>query len=129
MKGTEHVPARRLVFGLTVLTAVVAITAQIIEGPPGGGYGWGSVAISCLLIATPLVALGVLVWHGSPREAWAAVAVATVILVVVGMALVGNWPEQSSTARALDAVVATLVLAAAVGSIALEAPLLRRRAV
>ncbi len=126
MRGNGHPRARLLVFGLSIVTAVAAVTAQIIEGPAGGGYGWGAVAASCVSVAVPLLVVGVLVLGGRRRLAAVAMVVMVLMLGVFLMALGGNWAGQSSTARVLDTGVADLVLVLAVGTVALEAPLLRR---
>lgn len=111
--------------GLAVVTAVAAVTAQVVEGPPGGGYGWGSVVISSLLLAVPLLALGFFVRRADPRYAALAVVLAALLVVIVEMALFGNWSGQSPTDRALDVAVSVLVVLTAGGTVALELPLLR----
>jgi hypothetical protein len=109
-----------------VVAAVVATIAQVVEGPPGRGYGWGSVLISCVLLAVPLVGIGLMVRAGERRFAWPAVVVAALMVAVVLVALGGNWPEQSWTDRSLDSLVALVVIVACTGVILVEIPLLRR---
>lgn len=112
---------------LAVITAVAAVMAQVVAGPPGSGYGWGSVVASSLLLAVPLLGLAFLVGRGDRRYAALAVVLAVVLVVVVEMALVGNWSEQSTTERALDAAVSVLVVLTAAGTLVLELPSLRSR--
>ena len=122
--------ARGAVLVLAVVTAVAAVAVQVVEGPPGSGYGWGSVVVSSLLLAVPLVGLGLLVRAGGPQQgpqhARVTLALAVFLVVVVLLALVGNWSGQSSTDRALDTVVALLVTALAALAIRVEWPDLRR---
>ncbi len=119
--------ARRAVAALAVVTAVAAVTAQVVEGPAGSGYGWGWVVISSLLLAVPLLGLGFIVRNGDPRYAALAVVLALVLVVVVEMAVIGNWSGQSATDRALDAGVSALIVLTAGGTVALELPLLSSR--
>jgi hypothetical protein len=110
---------------LTVVAAFTAVVVLLVEGPPGSGYGWGSVVVSCLLVGVPLVAVALMVRSGDPRYAWATVGLAVLMGILAGLALVGNWSGQSSTDRALDLVSTALVLATAVGVLLVEVPLLR----
>jgi hypothetical protein len=118
--------ARQWVTWLALVAAATAVVVLLVEGPPGSGYGWGSVAVSCVLVAVPLVALGLMVRAGDARYALATVGLAILVGVVAAVALVGNWSGQSSTDHVLDLVSTVLMLAAAVGAILVELPLLRR---
>ena len=126
MEGTRTTSARRSVVGLVVAAAAAAVIAQVVEGPPGNGYGWVSVAISCLLLAGPLTAVALIVASGAPRLAWVSLVLVLALLGLVLLALVGNWAGQSTAARGLDIVVAVLVVAAAVGVVTVQVPLIRR---
>jgi hypothetical protein len=113
---------------LTLLAAATAVVVLLVEGPPGSGYGWGSVVVSCVLVAVPLVALALMVRSGDPRYAWPTVGLAVLVGVFAAVALIGNWSGQSSTDHVLDLVSTVLMLAAAVGAILVEVPFLRRHA-
>jgi hypothetical protein len=114
---------------LAFVAAGVTATVLVVEGPPGSGYGWGSVVVSCVLVAVPLAALGLMVRSGQRRYAWPSIVVAVVVVVFAVMALLGNWSGQSSTNHVLDVVSTLLMVAAASGAAAVETPLLRRHAV
>lgn len=126
MAAPPSAPVRRLVSGLALVAAAVAATVLVVEGPPGSGYGWGSVVVSCLLVAVPLVALALMVGGGDRRYAWASIVVAALVAVFAVAALLGNWSGQSATDHVLDTVSTVLMIAAAIGAVAVEAPLLRR---
>ena len=123
-----HRTERQWVTWLTLLAAATAVVVLLVEGPPGSGYGWGSVVVSCILVAVPLVALALMVRSGDPRYAWATVGLAVLIGVLAALALIGNWSGQSATNRVLDLLSTVLMLAAAVGAILVEVPFLRRHA-
>ena len=123
-----HRTQRQWVTWLTLLAAATAVVVLLVEGPPGSGYGWGSVVVSCILVAVPLVALALMVRSGDPRYAWATVGLAVLIGVLAALALIGNWSGQSATNRVLDLLSTVLMLAAAVGAILVEVPFLRRHA-
>jgi uncharacterized PurR-regulated membrane protein YhhQ (DUF165 family) len=118
--------ARGLVFWLVLAVAAVLVVVQVVEGPPGSGYGWGSVAVSCVLLVVPLAVLALMVRSGERRFAWASMAVAVLMTALVLAALVGNWNGQPSTDRVLDSVAALLTLAASAGVLRVELPLARR---
>lgn len=119
---------RQWVTWLTLLAAATAVVVLLVEGPPGSGYGWGSVVVSCVLVAVPLVALALMVRSGDPRYAWPTVGLAVLVGAFAAVALIGNWSGQSSTDHVLDLVSTVLMLAAAVGAILIEVPFLRRHA-
>ena len=123
-----HRTQRQWVTWLTLLAAATAVVVLLVEGPPGSGYGWGSVVVSCILVAVPLVALALMVRSGDPRYAWATVGLAVLVGVLATLALIGNWSGQSATNRVLDLLSTVLMLAAAVGAILVEVPVLRRHA-
>jgi hypothetical protein len=126
MTGTPGTTNRQAVFWLSLAAAATAVTVLVVEGPPGSGYGWGSVVVSCLLVAVPLVGIGLMVRSGDHRYAAFTVIVAVIVAVLAVAALVGNWSGQSATNRVLDVLSTALVLAVAAGAIAVEVPLLRR---
>lgn len=128
MAAVAQATGRTGVFWLTLVAAITAATVLVVEGPPGSGYGWGSVVVSCLLVAVPLVAIGLMVRTGDRRYAWPTVVVAAVVAFFAVAALLGNWSSQSSTNHVLDLVSTVLMLAASLGAILVELPLLRRHA-
>jgi hypothetical protein len=117
---------RQWVFWLSLVAAVTAAIVLVVEGPPGSGYGWGSVAVSAVLVAVPLVALGLMVRTGDRRYAWPTLVVAALVVFFALAALLGNWSGQSSTNHVLDLVSTGFMLAAALGAAVVEVPLLRR---
>lgn len=126
MAGTPGATNRQAVFWLSLAAAAAAATVLVVEGPPGSGYGWGSVVVSCLLVAVPLVAVGWMVRTGDRRYAWTTIALASLLVFFAVMALFGNWSGQSATNHALDLVSTVFIVAASLGAIAAEVPLLRR---
>lgn len=126
MAGTPSATNRQAVFWLSLAAAATAVTVLVVEGPPGSGYGWGSVVVSCLLVAVPLVAVGWMVRTGDRRYAWTTMALAALLAFFAVMALFGNWSGQSATNHALDLVSTVFIVAVAAGAIAAEVPLLRR---
>jgi asparagine N-glycosylation enzyme membrane subunit Stt3 len=127
-RGMAGAAGREWVFRLSLVAALVAAVVLVVEGPPGSGYGWGSVAVSCVLVAVPLVAVGLLVRTGDRRYAWPTLVVATVVAFFAVAALLGNWSGQSSTNHALDLASTVFVLATALGAVLAEVPLLRQHA-
>lgn len=123
-----HRTERQWVTWLTLLAAATADVVLLVEGPPGSGYGWGSVLVSCVLVAAPLVALALMVRSGDPRYAWATVGLAVLVGVLAALALIGNWSGQSATNHVLDLVSTGLMVAATVGAILVQVPFLRRHA-
>lgn len=99
---------------LASAAAVVSVAVLVVEGPPGSGYGWGSVVVSAVLVAALLLGMAYLVRSGSPGRALAAAAVAVLVVVVFGASLIGNWGLESAGARVLDTL-STLVAVAASG--------------
>lgn len=126
MAGDSHSAGRAAVSWLAFVAAAVAVTVLVVEGPPGSGYGWGSVVVSCLLVAVPLAAVGVMVRTGDRRYAWTTVALAALLVLFALMALFGNWSGQSATNHALDLVSTVLMVVASLAAIVAELPLLRR---
>ncbi|MFZ2013587.1 MAG: hypothetical protein WAV00_07175 [Nocardioides sp.] len=127
--GSRGGTGRRLVVDLAFVAAGAAAVIEVVQGPPAGnGYGWGSVVISAIVVAAPLVVLGLAVRAAEPRFAWLTMALAAVMAVFVLLALVGNWPGQPLTDNALDSVLTVLVLATCVGTWVEELPLLGRPA-
>lgn len=126
MAGTPSPTNRQAVFWLSLAAAATAVTVLVVEGPPGSGYGWGSVVVSCLLVAVPLVAVGWMVRTGDRRYAWTTMALAALLAFFAVMALFGNWSGQSATNHALDLVSTVFIVVVAAGAIAAEVPLLRR---
>lgn len=126
--GSRGGTGRRLVVDLAFIAAGAAAVIEVVHGPSGNGYGWGSVVISVIVVAAPLVVLGLAVRAAEPRFAWLTMALAAAMAVFVLLALVGNWPWQPLTDNALDSVLTLLVLATCVGTWVEELPLLRRPA-
>jgi hypothetical protein len=126
--GDSRSAGRTAVSWLAFVAAAAAVTVLVVEGPPGSGYGWGSVVVSCILVAVPLVAVGVMVRTGDRRYAWTTVALAALLVFFALMALFGNWSGQSTTNHALDLVSTVLMVVASLGAIVAELPLLRRHA-
>ena len=125
MGGATGSRGRRLVAGSAFVAAAAAAVVQVVEGPPGSGYGWGSVLVSAVLVAGPLVVIGLLVRTVERRRPWLVVVLAVGMAALVLLALVGNWSLQSTTDRVLDACVAVLVLVACCGAVVVEATDLR----
>lgn len=115
-----------MVAGLAFVAAGAAAVVQVVEGPAGSGYGWGWVVISAVLVAVPLVALGLMVRSAEPRFGWPTLVLAGLVVVLVLLALFGNWSGQPTSDRVLDSIVAALVLATCLGAAFVEIPLLRR---
>lgn len=106
---------------LLALTAgVVSVAVLLVEGPPGSGYGWGSVVISAGIVAGLFMAMAYLVRSDSPSRAWGAAAVAVLVVVIFCGALIGNWGVESDGARALDTI-STLVAVTASGLVLMVA--------
>jgi peptidoglycan/LPS O-acetylase OafA/YrhL len=99
---------------LALVAGVVSVAVLVVEGPPGSGYGWGSVVISAGIVAGLFVAMAYLVRSDTPSRAWASAAVAVLIVVMSCAALIGNWGVESAGFRALDTI-ATLIAVAASG--------------
>lgn len=120
------VPRSRRVFSVLLLAAAAAeVVVLVAEGPPGSGYGWGSVVVSCVLVAAPLVALAYMVRSPSRDVArWTAV-LAAVVAFFVGMALVGNWAGSSTTNRVLDLLAGVPAIGVLVATIVIELPAFR----
>lgn len=112
---------------LAFVTAAAGAVTQVVRGPVGSGYGWGAAVVGAVLVAVPLVVLGLGVRSGERRHAWLTLALAVVIAFFVLMALAGNWPGQSPADNAVDAALTALVLLTCAGAWAEELPLLRRR--
>lgn len=118
---TSRTPA--VVFGLCLLAALVAVIVLALEGPPGSGYGWGSVVVSMVLVTSPLVFVALGVLSGDPRYAVATVVVAALTGIVVVLALIGNWSGGSTRDHVLDAVLAIAVLGACVPAVRVQSRL------
>jgi uncharacterized membrane protein len=111
---------------LAFVTAAAGAGITLVRGPVGYGYGWGAAVVGAVLVAAPLVLLGLAVRTGERRFAWLALALAVLTAFFVVMALFGNWSGQSPTDNAIDAVLTALVLATCAGAWVEELPLLRR---
>ena len=102
---------------VVALTAgAVSVAILVVEGPPGSGYGWGSVVISAGVVAGLFMAMAYLVRSDSPSRALASAAVAVLVVVLFGASLVGNWGVESARFRARDTL-STLVAVVASGVI------------
>lgn len=120
-------PVRREFFRWALVVAGVAAVVQVVEGPPGGGYGWGSVVVGGLLVAAPLVAVGYLVRTGDPGRAPVTTIVAGGCALLVAVTLVGNWAAAPWLNRILDVVAGGAALAVYGAAVLLELPLLLAR--
>jgi hypothetical protein len=98
--------------GLALLAAAVAVTVIVAEGPPGSGYGWGSVWISVGIVAALFILMAYLVRYDTVGRALASAVVAAVLAVLFTASLIGNWAAASATARILDSVSTVLAVAA-----------------
>jgi peptidoglycan/LPS O-acetylase OafA/YrhL len=125
-RGAGRGRARALVAWLAFLTAAAAAIVQFVEGPPGSGYGWGSVVVSAVIVGVPLAAIGWAVRSGDRRYAGVTLVIAALMVALVLLALTGNWSGQTTLDRTLDTVVAVLVLVTCLGAYAEEIPLLQR---
>jgi hypothetical protein len=99
---------------LALIAGVVSVVILVVEGPPGSGYGWGSVVISAAIVAGLFMAMAYLVRFDSLSRALASAAVAVLVVVMFGASLIGNWGGESTAFRALD-IISTLVAVAASG--------------
>lgn len=110
-----------------LLLAVTAgqVVVLFAEGPPGSGYGWGSVVVSAVLVAAPLVALAYMIRSSSRDVARWAALLAALMAFLVGMSLVGNWAGSSTTNHVLDLLVGIPALAVLVAVIVIELPAFR----
>ena len=99
---------------LALTAGAVSVAVLVIEGPPGGGYGWGSVLISAGIVAGLFMAMAYLVRFDSPSRALASAAVAVLVVVMFCASLIGNGGVESAGFRALDTI-STLVAVAASG--------------
>ena len=82
----------------------MAVVVLVVEGPPGSGYGWGSVVVSAGIVGALFVAMAYLVRCETPGRALASAVLAVVTILMFGASLIGNWSGQSTGARALDAI-------------------------
>jgi hypothetical protein len=97
---------------MVALAAGAASVATLaVEGPPGSGYGWGSVVISAVLVAGLFSAMAYLVRSEGHGQALASAAVAVLVVVIFCASLIGNWAAESAGFRALD-VISTLIAVA-----------------
>jgi hypothetical protein len=102
---------------VTALAAgAVAVVVLVVEGPPGSGYGWGSVAVSAGIVGALFAAMAYLVRCETPGRALASAVLAAVTILMFGASLIGNWSGQSAGARALD-VISTLAAVTASGMV------------
>ena len=99
---------------LALVAGVVSVAVLVIEGPPGSGYGWGSVVISAGIVAGLFAAMAYLVRFDSHGRALASASVAVLVVVMFCASLIGNWGVESAGFRALD-MISTLVAVAASG--------------
>lgn len=122
--GSRHTPRLRAwrdrASASSVAAGAVSIGVIVAEGPPGSGYGWGSVVLSALILAGLFGGMAYLVRGDTPRRALAAVGFAVLVGAVVGASLVGNWGAESPASRVLDAASA-LVTVVACGAVVVVA--------
>jgi hypothetical protein len=74
---------------LALIAGFVSVAILVVEGPPGSGYGWGSVVISAGVVAGLFIAMSYLVRSDSSGRALAAAAVAVLVVVMFGASLIG----------------------------------------
>jgi hypothetical protein len=99
---------------LALIAGATSVAILVGEGPPGSGYGWGSVVISAGLVVGLFMAMAYLVRSDSPRQALASAAVAVLVVVMFAASLIGTWAVESARFRVLDTI-STLVAMAASG--------------
>lgn len=97
---------------LALVAGAVSVAILVVEGPPGSGYGWGSVVISAGIVAGLFMAMAYLVRFDSPSRALASAAVAVLVVVMFCASLIGNWGAESAGYRALDTISALVAVAA-----------------
>jgi hypothetical protein len=94
----------------------VSVAVLVVEGPPGSGYGWGSVLVSAGIVAGLFGLMAYLVRQDTPGRALASAAVALLVVVMFTASLIGNWGGGSAGFRILDTI-STLVAVAASGMV------------
>lgn len=97
---------------LALIAGAVSVAVLVLEGPPGSGYGWGSVLVSAGIVAGLFIAMAYLVRHDTRGRAVVSAAVAILLVVMFTASLIGNWEAESNGFRALD-ILSTLVAVAA----------------
>lgn len=102
---------------LALAAGVFSVSVQVIEGPPGSGYGWGSVAVSAAIVAILFVTMAWTVGSRARGMATICALVAVVVVLMFTASLVGNWSSSPSRFRILD--VLSFVLALSAGGAAL----------
>ena len=112
---------------LAVAAGVVSVVVLVVEGPAGSGYGWGSVVVSAVLSAGPLLAMGLMVRSSSPGVAKGCALLAVVVVVLFTASLAGNWGLESATFRLLDTVATVLALAASAAVLVIAVSTARHR--
>jgi hypothetical protein len=75
---------------LALTAGAVSVAILVVEGPPGSGYGWGSVVISAGVVAGLFMAMAYMVRSDRPSRALASAAAALLVVVMFGASLVGN---------------------------------------
>ena len=95
-----------------LVAGAVSVVVLVVEGPPGSGYGWGSVLVSAGIVAGLFTAMAYLVRFDTAGRALASAALAVLVVVMFVASLVGNWGAESAGFRVLDAI-STLVAGAA----------------
>lgn len=113
-RPTRTAPWRDRASILALIAGFVSVAILVFEGPPGSGYGWGSVVISAGVVAGLFISMSYLVRSDSPSRALASAAVAVLTVAMFGASLIGNWGVESAGFRALDTI-STLVALAASG--------------
>lgn len=112
---------------LALVAGVVSVVVLVIEGPPGSGYGWGSVVVSAVISAGLLLAMAWMVRSSSPGVAKGCALLAVVVVVLYAAWLAGNWGLESATFRILDTVAAVLALAASAAVLVIAVATARHR--
>ena len=97
---------------MALIAGAVWVVVLVIEGPPGNGYGWESVAISAGLIAVLFIPMAYFVRFDSARPALASAALAIVAVVMSAASLIGNWGVEPTAFRVLETIFTVFVVAA-----------------
>lgn len=102
--------------GRAAISALIAgavwVVVLVIEGPPGSGYGWESVAISAGFVAVIFILMAYFVRFDSAGRALASAALAIVAMVMSAASLIGNWEVEPAAFRVLETIFTLFTVAA-----------------
>lgn len=110
--STSRPPWRNGASLLALAAGVLSAAVLVIEGPPGSGYGWGSVATSAAILGILFVIMAWTVASGARGQAMVCGLVAVVVVLMFTMSLVGNWAMSPTRTRVLDVLSFALALSA-----------------